>query len=162
MRGYVATTMLLAGATIGLLVPGIGMGQVYKCTSGGATAYQDKPCEGPAVQSVQVKARPSATGAPDGGRTIPAGSLAGLHQQIRAASDHERSLAEEYRRAGASLKLRARAMSHAEQVRESRAFTAYWQQRNLAASAQSNALMEELKRRCPNGAMLNASSQRCN
>lgn len=158
--------MWIVGAFLfcGGLAPAVSA-QVYKCQAGGRTAYQDKPCEGAREQAPNAvpAAHSGSAGLPAGARPVtPAADLAGLYRQIRAADTEERRLATRYRREVEALRGRAADMSATDAHSEMRTLNARHQQRAQAASAQREALMDELRRRCPNGALLNENMQRCN
>lgn len=160
VRMWIVWASLFCGA----FAPGVSA-QVYKCQAGGRTAYQDKPCEGAREQA--PNAVPAGRSGPAGlsasARPVtPAADLAGLYRQIRAADTEERRLDTQYRREIEALRMRAADMSATNAHSEMHALNARRQQRVQAASAQREALMDELRRRCPNGALLNENMQRCN
>ena len=140
---------------------------IFKCSVHGQTAYQDHPCAGAAVGTPYKKG----VAAVDPGLSVPAyqprpsapgtSPLAKLHQDIRDASVYSRQLQRLYEADAKMTRLRVASLSRPEQRRAADALKAKWQPQLQAASRREQALVDEVRRLCPHGAMLNAQSQMC-
>lgn len=127
---------------------------VYKCGTAANPVYQDTPCEkGSKVGALAMPASSPANSS---------ASLSSLFHQIQAAHANERRLQDDMNRDIAQTKARLGSKandpsSNGESIR----IKNEWLPKIQAAQRASEALSEELRRRCPKGALLNASTQSC-
>lgn len=162
-----------AGRLLALVVPAalpltaLAASDIFKCSVQGQTVYQDRPCAGAATgvpyRKVQPIVDPGLSVPPYLPRpSAPAGSqLAQLQQHIRDASAYSRLLQRLYNADVKMTRLRVASLSRPEQQRAVEALKAKWQPQLQAASQRERALVDEVRRLCPHGAILNAKSQLC-
>jgi hypothetical protein len=131
-------------------------GDVYKCNVGGTSVYQDAPCEQGtriATPGLQQSSQPANSSL----------GLSGLFHQIQAANATERQLQESMDRDIARTKARLGSRANDPSSNgEAARIRAEWLPKIQAAAQRSESLRDELSRRCPNGASLNAATQTCN
>lgn len=131
-------------------------GDVYKCNASGTPVYQDMPCAG----GNKLKMRDSASSTQT---ASSADSLGTLYRKVQAASATERRLRNAMERDIAATKARLGSkVNEPSSNAEAERIKNEWLPRIRAASHDFDSLMEEIKRRCPHGASLNASRQTCN
>jgi hypothetical protein len=140
---------------------------IFKCSVQGQTVYQDRPCAGAAVGVPYRKVAPVV----DPGLSVPAyqpqpaapgsSQLAKLQHDIRDASAYSRQLQRLYAADVKMTRLRVASLSRPEQQRAVEASKAKWQPQLQAAERRKQALVDEVRRLCPHGAILNAQSQLC-
>lgn len=141
---------------------------VFKCTVGGRTVYQDTPCTGRVEEKPQQRTARSETA---GGISVPrsfersptpgASSLSTLHQQIRDAETHRRRLDTAYDADVRATRARVAGMPMDQQNREAEALKAKWQPQLQQADQRTRELSEQLRRECPGGASLSDVRQEC-
>lgn len=161
--------LVLAASTAMLALPstGVAAADIFKCSVQGQTVYQDQPCAGAAVGVPYQKVEPAV----DPGLSVPAyqprpsapgsSSLARLQQDIRDAAAYARQLQRLYDADVKMTRLRVASLSRPEQQRAVEALRAKWQPQLQAAERRQQALVDEVRRLCPHGAILNAQSQLC-
>lgn len=157
----------LAAAVLGLMLPTVASADVYKCGVAGKTVYQGTPCAGAPDARPHVQSKQGDTAVlPGAGTQRRAGTSSGgggnsLFGDIRRADAEHRELDAAYAREVEQLRARARTMPVAQADREVRALNTKWQGRLQAASRRQQALVDELRRRCPGGASESSGRQSC-
>jgi hypothetical protein len=155
-------TIRLAGLLCIAMAPSTfaSAGEVYKCTTGGSTAYQDTPCKEGSQDRVQL---------PKDSITEDAASLRMLARQIAEAADENRRARDalevremtEFARARARFSLSRGAPLPSEERNRIMDILAPLREQSLAADARFKSLMEVVRARCPGGAVLNPSRPEC-
>ena len=154
----------MALATMALALwqaPSVARAEVYKCSVGGRTAYQDQPCAD-TTTAVAHKATgvPGATGV--GPNSMPPSSDPGtLHRQLLDAREQSARLRTLYERDMEQAKAKAATMSLEQQRQLTKVLHARWDPKLQAAGRREQELSEALRRMCSGGAMLNAQTQPC-
>jgi hypothetical protein len=149
-------------------MPSLAQAEVYRCSLGGRTVYQDQPCAG-----TEEGAPYRAAGTPGGARTevVPTGgpssnappstNLRTLHQQMLDAREQSNRVRTLYERDVQQAKAKAATMSLDQQRQLTKVLHARWDPKLQAAGRRERELSEALQKMCPGGATLNAQIQQC-
>lgn len=131
-------------------------GEVYKCTLGGASAFQDKPC----VNGKKLDVAGSVAGPAQGaGHGTGAPGLKDLGVRIQQTTANQRRLYDDMNREVMAVRARYSPTQKQEISTEIARIQAEYQPRMERERATETALIEEIRKRCPKGAMLNDASQ---
>lgn len=154
--------MALAAMAWGLWqTPGVAQAEVYKCSAGGRTTYQDQPCAG-TTEAASYKPGAARNGAGSLSNTMPPSSdLATLHKQLLDAREQSGRLRALYENDVRQAKAKAATMSLDQQRQLTKVLHARWDPQLQAAGRREQELSEALRRMCPGGATINAQSQLC-
>lgn len=145
-------------------MPSPAQAEVYRCSVGGRTVYQDQPCTG-TEEGAPYKAAGARTDvAPVGGpsnNAPPSTNLRILHQQMLDAREQSDRLRTLYERDVQLAKAKAATMSLDQQRQLTKVLHARWDPKLQAAGRREQELSEALRKMCPGGASLNAQIQQC-
>lgn len=167
---HVTGFLLVIGAVLTGVPSTTAAQTIYKCTTGGNTAYQDTPCTGASVKSSKLSLHP-ANVAPSGARatatTQPAPDTAEqqtlrsitsqqqiLHTQIRAESAFMQAETDAAKRRAQGQPLDAQRAA-VKQVHDK------WWPGIQAKEAQIKQLTDAVRRLCSGGAMVNSKHAVC-
>lgn len=140
--------------------PGVARAEVYKCSVGGRTAYQDQPCAD-TTTAVAHKATGVSGGIGAGSNSMPPASDPGtLHKQLLDAREQSARLRVLYERDMEQAKAKAATMSLEQQRQLTKVLHARWDPKLQAAGRREQELSEALRKMCP-GVTLNAQIQQC-
>lgn len=161
-----ARWMALATMTVALWqAPGVVRAEVYKCTIGGRTAYQDQPCADTtaavAGKATGVSGSKEADASARSNSMPPSSDPGTLHRQLLDAREQSARLRTLYERDMEQAKAKAATMSLEQQRQLTKVLHARWDPKLQAAGRREQELSEALGRMCPGGAMLNAQAQPC-
>jgi len=147
-------------------MPCLAQAEVYRCSVGGRTVYQDRPCAG-TEEGAPYKAAAGGARAdvvPMGGRSNnapPSTNLRTLHQQMLDAREQSNRVRTLYERDVQQAKAKAATMSLDQQRQLTKVLHARWDPKLQAAGRRERELSEALQKMCPGGATLNAQIQQC-
>jgi len=160
MRNQTAIANLVVA--ILAMMPLASEAQVYKCHVGGGTTYQATPCAN-APNAAPHIAAPSASSVSNAAAVAPDlhGSLASLRLGLQAAVAEERDLQAQYRRETDAMRGKMSHKSSAEAAHAYQALAEDWTPRIRAAEIRQEQFHQEIVRRCPGGAMLDAQGESC-
>jgi len=144
---------------LGVLVSPAGFaGDVYKCSVGGATVFQDAPCaNGKKVEVSGSVIGPSAIP----GRDIHTLTAREMESRIQQAGANMRRLNDESHRELDALRARYGVKDGKTLLSESNRIQAEYQPRIAHEAAIVKALDDEIRKRCPRGAALNSTQPTC-
>jgi len=136
-------------------MPGLAQAEVYRCSVGGRTVYQDLPCAD-ATEAVPHKA----SGAPGAARSAPP-DRGTLHRQLLDAREQSERLRTLYERDVQQAKANAATMSLDQQRQLTKVLHARWDPKLQAAGRREQELTDALRKICRGGTTLNAQTQQC-
>ncbi|UPG94319.1 DUF4124 domain-containing protein [Luteibacter aegosomatissinici] len=133
-------------------------GEVYKCTVGSSSVFQDKPC----ANGKKIEVTGSVVGAAaSGGGDIHSMSLVQMSSRLRESSDAERHLVDDMNREIAEARARRGPKATIALTSEIERIQTEYRPKIDRAHAASTAIVEEIRKRCPKGAVLNDASTGC-
>lgn len=133
-------------------------GEVYKCTVGGSSVFQDKPC----ANGKKIEVTGSVVGsAASGGADIHSMSLVQMNSRLRESSDEEKRLVDDMNRDIADARARRGPKATIALTSEIERIQTEYRPKIDRAHATSTAIVEEIQKRCPQGAALNETSKGC-
>lgn len=146
---------------------------IYKCTTGGATAYQDKPCTGAGVKSRKLSLNP-ANVTPAGAHATSATTTpqpapdTAMQQTLRSITSREQILNVQIRAESAFMRAemdaaRRRAQGLSPDAKREAMMQVHdkWGPGIQAKEAQAKELNDAVRRLCPGGAMVNSKHAVC-
>jgi len=143
-------------------MPGRARAEVFKCSIGGRTVYQDQPCVSAADAEPDKVAGTNAArvGGPSN-NTPPSTDLRALHRQMQDAREQSDRVRTLYERDVQQARAKAATMSLDQQRQLTKVLHARWDPQLQAAGRREQELSEALRKICPGGAALNAQIQQC-
>lgn len=133
-------------------------GDVYKCTVGGTSVYQDSPC----ASGKKIDITGSVVGVPlFGGRDIHAMGFGEMESRLRASTRAERVFIDQMNQEVTAVRARYGLRDGKTALAEIARIQTEYRPRIAREHATYTALIEEMRVRCPRGAAISASRQTC-